>query len=218
MSDLRFDVYPLDGSFEEFKAPDVTAWKLARAAIEHENTLVNHRLTWLMQSQAFLLSAFSITMVAWVSDSLAEPLRSRVALLLAVIALFGIYICAIIQRSVQKAFDALKNITLHYNRLVQSHGFTRTPPLHVLRKPMILCDQHDLPFAIAILWVVLAGVLILTQYPDALSGISSQNVAVGLGIVAGALVGGFFGRVLGTRKKKVNDEAYDRNPDGTLAR
>src|SRR5205085_3238481 len=51
-------------SFKEFEAPDVTAWKLARTVIEHENILVNQRLTWLLTSHAFLFTFFSGLFVA----------------------------------------------------------------------------------------------------------------------------------------------------------
>jgi hypothetical protein len=43
---------------DEFRDMRVTDWKRVRAAIEHENTLVNHRLTWLLTSQGFLLAGF----------------------------------------------------------------------------------------------------------------------------------------------------------------
>ncbi len=47
-------------TFDEFKSPRITLWRLTRAGIEHENTLTNHRITWLLYSQAFLLAVFGV--------------------------------------------------------------------------------------------------------------------------------------------------------------
>jgi hypothetical protein len=46
--------------FDEFKDKSLADWKRVRSAIEHENTLVNHRLTWLLSSQAFLFTGFGV--------------------------------------------------------------------------------------------------------------------------------------------------------------
>jgi uncharacterized membrane protein YidH (DUF202 family) len=46
--------------YDEFKDRATTDWKRIRAAIEHENTLVNHRLTWLLTSQGFLFAGFAL--------------------------------------------------------------------------------------------------------------------------------------------------------------
>lgn len=46
--------------FDEFKDQELADWKRIRAAIEHENTLINHRLTWLLTSQGFLFTGFGV--------------------------------------------------------------------------------------------------------------------------------------------------------------
>ena len=43
--------------FDEFKDQEYADWRRIRLAIEHENMLVNHRITWLLTSQAFLIAA-----------------------------------------------------------------------------------------------------------------------------------------------------------------
>lgn len=53
--------------FDEFKLRHYADWKRVRAAIEHENNLTNHRLTWLLTSQAALLTAYTVTFNAWVN-------------------------------------------------------------------------------------------------------------------------------------------------------
>ena len=46
--------------YDESKDRATTDWKRIRQAIEHENTLVNHRLTWLLTSQGFLFAGFGL--------------------------------------------------------------------------------------------------------------------------------------------------------------
>src|SRR4051812_45265106 len=40
--------------WDEFKSKACTDWKRVRTEIEHENSLINHRLVWLFTSQLFL--------------------------------------------------------------------------------------------------------------------------------------------------------------------
>lgn len=42
--------------WDEFKDPSVVDWKSVRRLIEHEDLLVNQRITWLLSSQSFLLA------------------------------------------------------------------------------------------------------------------------------------------------------------------
>ena len=37
----------------------LSQWKLVRSAIEHENTLINYRISWLLATQLFLFAVFS---------------------------------------------------------------------------------------------------------------------------------------------------------------
>ena len=161
----RYDGYLSESSFNEFESPDITAWKLARAAVEHENALVNHRITWLLQSQAFLFSAFFLVFLSWSRGDVYGAALTVIPGLLAVIALFGIYVCIVIQRGIARANEALSDVTVHYKALAEKNGFRRTPPLHKWKRPMLLCDQQDLPMAAAVLWAVVLVGLLGTVFP-----------------------------------------------------
>ena len=41
------DITPLNG-WDECKDPEIVYWKRVRRLIEHEDLLVNHRVTWLL--------------------------------------------------------------------------------------------------------------------------------------------------------------------------
>ncbi|HEX7408108.1 MAG TPA: hypothetical protein VF515_10745, partial [Candidatus Binatia bacterium] len=53
-----------DDEWDEFKDPEIVDWKRVRLAIEHENTLTNSRVTWLLYAQGFLLGAYMLVFTA----------------------------------------------------------------------------------------------------------------------------------------------------------
>jgi hypothetical protein len=69
-------------------------WKLVRSAIEHENTLKSHRVTWFLATQLFLVTGFSSIFVEAIkNNSLFMSLKVYAALF--VIVFLGIYACAL---------------------------------------------------------------------------------------------------------------------------
>jgi len=49
----------LEISANEYANRDLINWRRVRSVVEHENHLINHRITWLLLSQAGLLTAFA---------------------------------------------------------------------------------------------------------------------------------------------------------------
>jgi hypothetical protein len=163
-------------SFKEFESPDITAWKLARAIIEHENNLVNQRLTWLMTSQAFLFTAFSFLFVAWGKGDLNE-VRPLIPYFMLGTGLLGIYICLVVQNGLSRAFISLDNVTKHYYGIVEkSFGIShaenqpipspRTPPLHNWSIRVKYIDQFYLPSAMALIWLFLLYFVAMYNNPE----------------------------------------------------
>ncbi|MGD1853936.1 MAG: hypothetical protein ACFB2W_06750 [Leptolyngbyaceae cyanobacterium] len=81
-------------------------WKRIRSAIEHENTLVNYRQTWLLTSQAFLLTAFGSLLIA--SDP--NQANNDFSVLLKIIPIVGLFVCALLQRSLNAAEDHIMEL------------------------------------------------------------------------------------------------------------
>jgi hypothetical protein len=97
--------------FDEFKDREYADWKRIRSALEHENTLVNHRVTWLLTSQAFLIAA----LVAVFNEAQKpEGLDEQQAWLFSLtIAAVSFTICLAIGRSLAEAsyqLDHLDNL------------------------------------------------------------------------------------------------------------
>src|SRR5213079_896181 len=87
----------------------VADWKRVRFVIEHENTLVNHRVTWLLASQGFLLAGYFALVSGWAKTDFKIGPATLVAL---IFALFGIsaYICLSIGIMLYAAIRHIKHI------------------------------------------------------------------------------------------------------------
>ena len=160
-----FSLYQVD--FDETKAPDVTAWKLARSAIEHENNLINHRLTWFFSAQAFLLTVFFVAL----SSPETSLLRQQNGLIMLpivflLVGLLAIFMCAATSNGLDRAYLALDRITRHYVALAKANNFKRTPPLHAWGRPGVLNSLYIPRVTIAV-WIALelvcAGVFATTS-------------------------------------------------------
>lgn len=94
--------------FDEFKDRRFADWRRIRLAIEHENTLVNHRITWLLTSQAFVISAT----VAIFNEALKPDGISldKAWILLLVIAIISLLICFAIGRALMEADKQLDSL------------------------------------------------------------------------------------------------------------
>jgi len=96
--------------FDEFKDRDFADWKRVRSSIEHENGLVNHRLSWLFASQAFLYAAFAVVFNAWKNPGAGNTPPGSCQVLLAIISIVGVFVCVSIQRGLWGAEDQLSSL------------------------------------------------------------------------------------------------------------
>jgi hypothetical protein len=91
---------PGETVWDEFHDDEIVDWKRCRSAIEHENTLVNHRLSWLFASQSFLFASFGVVWNAWKNPSGANSVPAQTSMVfLVIIAITGIVVCTAIQQS-----------------------------------------------------------------------------------------------------------------------
>jgi hypothetical protein len=82
-------------------------YKVLRGQIEHEDNLVNQRVTWLLLIQGFLFASFYNILIS----SLDKPdFFSLKLIILILISAFGIFISWVSLRSIRGAFKALKHI------------------------------------------------------------------------------------------------------------
>ncbi|MFM9110337.1 MAG: hypothetical protein ACKOPN_07060, partial [Prochlorococcaceae cyanobacterium] len=53
--------FDAERQWDEFKDPQIVDWKRVRGVIEHENALVNNRITWLLASHGFLFTLLGLS-------------------------------------------------------------------------------------------------------------------------------------------------------------
>lgn len=101
----------------EFEDRDFSDWKRVRSAIEHENNLVNHRLTWLLLAQGGLFTLFS-------SLSSIDEIFIRVC-----VAFFGMIFCLFMYIPLREADKALESLHVWWhNRIFAQPELIETPP------------------------------------------------------------------------------------------
>lgn len=96
---------PSQGSQEYWETEN---WKRIRSAIEHENTLVNQRLTWLLGSQTILFAGFGVVFA--VDDGKRWQSDLSTILLLTAIAWVAIVISVNIRRQIDLAGKQLAQL------------------------------------------------------------------------------------------------------------
>ena len=90
--------------WSEFEDRDFSDWKRVRSAIEHENNLVNHRLTWLFLAQGGLFAAFS----SLSGDN--QPHEEVTGFIRVCVAVFGMFICGFMFVPLREADRALVSL------------------------------------------------------------------------------------------------------------
>jgi len=84
-------------------------YDMIRRQIEHEDSLINQRLNWLLLSQAFLLTASTTILTREMSaQSFLKP--AHVPVLLSAITLIGIVLSSFSLMGIRAAQDSLKNL------------------------------------------------------------------------------------------------------------
>jgi len=110
--------------FDEFKDKALADWKRVRSAIEHENTLVNHRLTWLLTSQGFLFTGFGVVY----SSKNDKPLDLYGMAILIVIAIVGMAISLKIFIDIESAAKQLLDLDCWWHKTYAPKEYE--DPLH----------------------------------------------------------------------------------------
>jgi hypothetical protein len=154
--------------------PFLTQWRLVRSAIEHENTLKSHRVTWFLAAQLFLFTGFTTIFVEAVkNDILFKSLKVYAALV--IVFCMGFYVCILAWanlRAAQKMIVRLQNwwlIHCHGTRdnlkawilsAKYGEGQTNFPPVNGIftSNLHIVFDEIQLPKALAIFWLILVFV------------------------------------------------------------
>src|SRR6266404_6343921 len=160
--------------------PDNENWKRARSVIEHENTLINHRVTWLLASQGFLFAGYSALITGWAKAELHIGRGTFVALLVALLAISA-YICismgimlsaAITQiRFIQCWWYGIQNPGASLKSIEEVSTLSELNRCHPYlqgwkaRRGTRLFDTEFMPYFFLGTWIILIFIGIVVAYP-----------------------------------------------------
>lgn len=140
---------------------------LIEVKIGHELNLINHRISWLASSQAFLFLA-----VATLLTTLSKPTHQAVVVFLFGIPMAGFVLCLQVLRSVNAAFSVLERHLLQERKLItdEINGICGTDlaPLGPDRLTDFVgaLPAKWIPSTFMVSWVVVLGLLVwLVKFP-----------------------------------------------------
>jgi hypothetical protein len=155
-----------DDQWDEFKDAEIVDWKRVRSAIEHENELTNHRLTWMLTSQAFLFAAFALMFQASTKNDVDKLLLPFYKYVLAGISLTGILSAAYLSSGLAAAHKQHKLLEKWWDD--RKADVARHPPIS--GKPtQFFLPYSFFPFIFVLGWLVFTLVTLndfLATYAD----------------------------------------------------
>jgi hypothetical protein len=131
-------------------------YQIIRSQIEHEDNLINQRLSWFVASQAFLFSAYAILLNV-PSQVRLQSFETQREMLFFLIPLVAIGVSILIYITVIAAMLATANL----RRLLKSHMNEKEsallPPVQGYRQTLLLGQASPLlmPFLFLVGWIVL---------------------------------------------------------------
>jgi hypothetical protein len=129
---------------------------IIRGQIEHEDNLVGQRLSWFVGAQAFLFTAYAIT-VGNAGRSPEPWVYDRTKLLLFLIPVTSILTCVMIYVTVIAGVIAIRDLR-QLNRDFADHSATTgLPPVQGYRRTQVLGQAAPLfiPLIFFVVWVIL---------------------------------------------------------------
>ncbi len=152
---------------------DYTFYRASRSQVEHEDNLINHRISWLLLSHSFLFAAYA-TVIVWSPEK--NWFQTQITRLVEVIPHIGLTSSLLV-------WIAVLSATVNTHCVRRQYGYERQfPPLlgHTLTHslgllapillPIILFSawyQFETVFLICTVWIVaiLAAIAAITTFP-----------------------------------------------------
>lgn len=131
-------------------------YKIIRSQIEHEDNLINQRLSWFLAAQAFLFTAYAILLNA-PTEVRAQKFATQQDLLFLLVPIVAIGLSVLIYTTVFAAMIAMA----HLRRLLESHVKEQEravlPPVQGYRLTLVLGQAAPIliPLLFIVIWIVL---------------------------------------------------------------
>jgi hypothetical protein len=134
----------------------VDYYQIIRSQIEHEDNLINQRLSWFVAAQAFLFSAYAILLNA-PSQVRLQSFATQQEILFSLIPLVAIGVSILIYITVFAAMLATANLRRLLKTDMSEKDSALLPPVQGYRQTLLLGQASPLlmPFLFLVGWIVL---------------------------------------------------------------
>ena len=186
-------------NWAEYSSRDVVDWKRTRGAIEHENTLVNHRLIWLFTSQTVLLTLFGLVLAAKVKGEVKPEFQHYVPFVLGFTSGLAVVVCAVIADAIRGANAQLSRLEHWWHDTYRGQTAAH-PPLQMFRRRFwsMTLSSEALPWWFMLFWAALVGGVVFDQVDRARALVADnpQESLLAVGAVLLLLMAGLAGRAV----------------------
>jgi hypothetical protein len=187
---------PNGAEWDEFHDDEIVDWKRVRSAIEHENQLMNHRVTWLLTCQGFLIAAFALVFQAYTKTDVTQEWRVFYQYILSGLAVTGTLVSLYVRLSLRAAEIQHENLRLWWETRIGTRNnfhppICGTPPTWLIKK----LPYSSFPILFVLSWIIFVLIVLLDtikQYTNQI-GIALLIFALALGLF-------IFGFMFGRRK------------------
>jgi len=133
-------------------------YRIVRQQIEHEDSLVSQRLSWLLSSQSFLFTAYAISLNGPYQIR-SKALESTVGLLILLLPLVSILSAMLIGMTVWAGMWTMLKLRRAYARQLAQTFMSELPPIQSTGGALFL--GHFAPIFLPVLFIVIWLLLIL---------------------------------------------------------
>ncbi|GBE93183.1 hypothetical protein [Nostoc cycadae] len=182
--------------WNEFHDDEIVDWKRVRSAIEHEDQLTNHRVTWMLTSQGFLFAAFALVFQASTKTDVQYELRAFYQYLLSGLAATGIFVSLYLRLALRAAeiqTEILRGWWVERigERYKNHPPISGTPPNWLLR----MLPFSSFPILFVLSWIIFVLIVLLDFIKPYANTIGTFSLL--LTLILGLVI---FGFMLGRRK------------------
>lgn len=130
-------------------------YAIVRSQIEHEDNLIGQRLSWLVAAQAFLFTAYAVT-VSNFGPNHTQPAIERMRLLLWIIPITAILTCALIYATIIAGSIAITALIRLYRAHADHSAMVGFPPILGYRGSQVLGQSGPLliPLVFLAVWLI----------------------------------------------------------------
>ena len=141
---------------DERRQEEIDRYRMARAQLEHEDNLVNQRLSWLIAAQSFLFTAFAILLNAS-PQARDQRFADKQLLLLKIIPVTAIGVGLLVYITILAGVLAMYNIRRLLHRRLSETAIVFLPPIQGEKSTLWLGHAGPIliPLVLIVVWLVI---------------------------------------------------------------